>query len=241
MSLLKCAKDMAAHTAGWNLTECYVGSPEPWLKDCLGANFEVCKYLLESDLPANNRHGENSYRMSLAQRCEYAWYEKLLTSLSDRDRLRLMSNSGPTQTWVTALPLSWKNWNLTSREWLIAARRPLGLDVRTKKTRCSNYRYHEIGLKGDHALICSGKMGSKMRREVLKVLLARAFKQIGFEIKLEQSGGLLDKRRPGDVAVENWVVIGNWREDTSLLVDVAIIDPTGDSHSALLRRDGAGA
>ena len=75
--------------------------------------------------------------------------------------------------------------------------------MRTKKTRCSNYQHHEIGLKGDHALICSGKMGSKMRNEALKVLLATAFKQAGFEIKLEQSGGLLDKRRPGDVEVEN--------------------------------------
>ena len=73
MSLQKCANDMAAHTDGWNLKECSVGSCEPWLKDCLGANFELDKYRLESDQPSTNRPGENSYRMSLAQRCEYAW------------------------------------------------------------------------------------------------------------------------------------------------------------------------
>ena len=58
----------------------------------------------------------------------------------------------------------------------------LGLDVPTKKTRCSNCRFHEIGLKGDHALRCSGKVGSKMRHDALKVLLARAFKQAGFVV-----------------------------------------------------------
>ena len=179
--------------------------------------------------------------MSLAQQCEYAWCIKLSESLSDSDRLRLSANSGPTQTWVTALPLSWKNWNLNSQEWLIAARRRLGLDVRTKRTRCSNCRFHEIGLKGDHALQCSGKVGTKMRHDALKVLLARAFKQAGFGIKMEQSGGLLDGRRPGDVEVEDWVVINNWRENKSLSIDVAIIDPTADHHSAKLRSDGVGA
>ena len=147
----------------------------------------------------DNRRDAKHYSMSLAQQCEYAWYKKLLSSLPDCDRLRLAANSGQTQRWVTALPLSWKNWNLTSREWLIAARRRLGLDVRTKRTRCSNCRFHEIGLKGDHALRCSGKVGSKMRHDALKILLARAFQQAGFKVKTEQSGGLLDKRRPANV------------------------------------------
>ena len=145
--------------------------------------------------------------MSLAQQCEQAWHKKVLISMSDAERLRLLSNSGPTQTWVTALPLSWKNWNLSSREWLIAARRRLGLDVRTMRSRCSNCKYHEIGLKRDHALRCSGKMGSKMRHDALKVLLARAFKLSGFDVKMEQDGGLLDRRRPGDVEVKDWVVV----------------------------------
>ena len=155
--------------------------------------------------------------------------------------MRLLANSGPTQTWVTALPISWKNWNLTSREWQIATRRRLGLDVRTRRTRCSNCRFHEIGLKGDHALRCAGKMGLKMRHDALKVLLSRAFKHPGFEVRMEQNGGLLDKRWPGDVEVEDWVLINNWGENKSLSVDVAIIDPTGESHAAILRRDGVGA
>ena len=84
-------------------------------------------------------------------------------------------------------------------------------------------------------------MGSKLRHDALKLLLARAFRQAGFGGKTEQNGGLLDKRRPGDVEVEDWVLINNWRENRSLSIDVAIIDPTGETHLAILRRDGVGA
>ena len=92
----------------------------------------------------------------------------------------------------------------------------------------------------DHALRCSGKMGLKMRHDAIKVLLARVFKQAGFSVKMEQSGGLHDKRRPADVEVDDWLVINNWTGSKSLSIDVAIIDPIGDSHSATLRRDGVG-
>lgn len=79
--------------------------------------------------------------MSLAQRCEHAWYVRLLKSLSDTDRLRLLANSGAAQTWVTPRALCWKNWNLSSKAWLIAAIRTPGLSVRTKRTRCSYCRF----------------------------------------------------------------------------------------------------
>ena len=68
-------------------------------------------------------------------------------------------------------------------------------------------------------------MGLKMRHDALKVLLARAFKQAGFDVKMEQAGGLLDRRRPGDVEVQDWVVVSSWKESTSLAIDVGIIDP----------------
>ena len=147
------------------------------MKNCIGLDFDMEAYLHGSEQSPNgeNQAGTKSYSMSLAQQCEYSWYKTLKNSLSETDRLRLVANSGPTQMWVTALPLAWKNWSLTSKEWLIAARRRLGLDVRTKRTRCSNCKFHEIGLKGDHALRCSGKMGTKMRHDALKLLLARAF------------------------------------------------------------------
>ena len=115
------------------------------------------------------------------------------------------------------------------------------MDVRTKKTRCSNCRFREIGLKGDHALRCKGKMGLRMRHDAIKILLSRAFKQAGFNVKLEQGGGLLDRRRPGDIEVDDWIVVGNWKDNASLSIDVAVIDPTGESHSDTLASDGVGA
>ena len=123
---------------------------------------------------------------------------------------------------------------MSSRKWLIGARRRLGLDFRTRRTRCSSCKFYEIGLKEDHALRCRGKMGLRMRHDAIKVVVARAFKQAGFKVKMEQGGGLLDKRRPGDVEVKEWVVVNNWRNNATLSIDVAVIDPTGDSHAGIL-------
>ena len=41
--------------------------------------------------------------------------------------------------------------------------------------------------------------------------------------------------------MEDWVSVSKWKEKASLSIDVAIIDPTGDAHSGILRRDGVGA
>ena len=99
MSLQKCAQDMATHTDGWNLRECVKEASESWLQECLGESFDVDKFLTESaqSVQRENQTEMKSYTMSLAQQCEYAWYKKLLNSLSDCDRLRLVANSGPTQ------------------------------------------------------------------------------------------------------------------------------------------------
>ena len=243
MSLRKCSADLEIHAPGWNLESCAIESSESWLRECIGPDFDIRAYLSEDAVSSATieQTPKEKYTMSLAQKCEHAWYVRLLNSMGDKDRVRLLSNSGPTQTWVTALPLAYKNWNVSSREWLIEARRRLGLDVRTRRTRCSNCRFFEIGLKGDHALSCSGKMGSKMRHDAVRIVVARAFKQAGFEVRMEQGGGLLDGRRPGDVEVRDWVVVDNWRNNTSLSIDVAIIDATGDTHLDALVCRGVGA
>ena len=58
---------------------------------------------------------------------------------------------------------------------------------------------------------------------------------------MEQGGGLHDRRRPGDVEVAEWVVVNNWKNDSTLSIDVAIIDPTADWHSGTLSCEGVGA
>ena len=130
----------------------------------------------------------HNYKTSLAQLCEWKSYQRVSEAMTDQDRIRLQANSGPTQTWVTTLPLGYKNYNLSSVEWLIGARRRLGLNLRTKRSRCPNCRYHENGRKGDHALRCPGKMGLIMRHDAIKHLLARAFKQAGFDVEMEHGG-----------------------------------------------------
>ena len=178
-SLQKCATEMTCHTKGWNLKRCAKQTSGAWLKDCIGPEFAIDAWLSEEagSTESPNSSVENAYTMSLAQKCEHSWYRRLSKSLSPDERLRLLASSSPTHSWVTDLPLSFKNWNLSSREWLIAARRRLGLDVRTKRTRCSNCRFHEIGLKSDHAMRCTGKMGVRMRHDAIKVLLASSRKQ----------------------------------------------------------------
>ena len=106
---------MATHAKGWDLKQSAVESCGSWLEECIGSNFDMDKYLsaVAHASGTDSATGAGSYSMSLAQQCEYAWYQKLLKSLSDNDRKRLLSNSGPTQTWVTALPLLCKNWNLS--------------------------------------------------------------------------------------------------------------------------------
>ena len=59
------------------------------------------------------------------------------------------------------------------------------------KTRCSKCRFHEIGLTGDYAPRCAGKVGLKMRHDALTLLVARAFQKAGFDVKMEQNGDRL--------------------------------------------------
>ena len=60
-------------------------------------------------------------------------------------------------------------------------------------------------------------MGLKMRQEALKLFVVRAFKQAGFEVRMEQDGELHHKKRPGDVEVQEGVAIRNWEENRSFL------------------------
>ena len=245
MSLEKCAEEMKAHAPKWNLIETAKKASGGWLVDCLGEEFNLTSWLTRDseDNPQKlgDKTGSCPYKMSLAQRCEWQWYQRISKDMTDNERTRLLANSGPTQSWVTSLPLGYKNYNLSSTEWLIGARRRLGLDLRTKRSRCPNCRYHEICRKGDHALRCSGKMGRIMRHDAIKNLLARAFKQSGFDVETETGGGLLDRRRPGDVEVHDWLLVRNWNLETSFCIDVAVIDATGDNHIDCLRKGGPGA
>ena len=51
---------------------------------------------------------------------------------------------------------------------------------------------------------------------------------------------MLDRRRPSGIEVEYWVVINNCKENKSFSIDVVIIDPMADHHSAKFMSDGVG-
>ena len=72
MSLQKCASEMVHHARGWNLRQCAREFSLAWLKDCIGSDFEIDKYLSDSAQSprADNVDGAKPYSMSLAQRCE---------------------------------------------------------------------------------------------------------------------------------------------------------------------------
>ena len=76
-----------------------------------------------------------------------------------------------------------------------------------------------------------------MCHDTPKFLLARVFKQTRFKVKMEQVEGLLNKRRPGDVEVENQVSLNDKRKEITISV-IAVFEPTGDCHSEVLRQDG---
>ena len=73
MSLQKCANDMATHTDGWDLRECVKEAAESWLKNCIGMEFDVDKWLSEAENEQSEQrasyHSTQSYSMSLAQQC----------------------------------------------------------------------------------------------------------------------------------------------------------------------------
>ena len=53
MSLQKFFDDIITHAKGWNLEQCMLESGQSWLKDCIGSDFDIDKYLSESDQSAS--------------------------------------------------------------------------------------------------------------------------------------------------------------------------------------------
>ena len=58
-----------------------------------------------------------------------------------------------------------------------------------------------------------------MRLNKVRVLIAKAARDLGFRTDIEHGGGLGDQRRPGVV------IVYNWGEGKHLLIDVAEVNP----------------
>ena len=66
---------MPSHSKGKDLSKCAKEAAEDWLKDCIGAHFDVGSYISDRhQVSRRDKEGEGThYSMSLAQQCEYAW------------------------------------------------------------------------------------------------------------------------------------------------------------------------
>ena len=123
---------------------------------------------------------------------------------------------------------------MSSEQWLVAARRRLRLDVVPMMTRCPICKQQFCDVKGDHSIICSRSSSRNLRHNGVRNMVAMATRQAGFKTCLEHHGGLTDGRRPGDV------IVYNWEGEKHLLIDVAVIDPTADTHKSDLIKGGVG-
>ena len=63
---------------------------------------------------------------------------------------------------------------------------------------------------------------------MVRSVLVKAIKEIGYEVKYEHGGGLNDDRKPGDI------IAYNWKRNKNILIDVAM-----ESRSPMKLRDGS--
>ena len=154
--------------------------------------------------------------------------------MSTRERMHIEAHSGKHHAWVNVLPLSFKKYNLSSPDWVAAARRRLMLNVFPCQKHCLFCKEGWCDVKGDHATMCGGGSSRVVRHSTTRKTIAKAVRDIGFRTDIEHGGGLGDQRRPGDV------IVYNWRDGRHLLIDVAIINPLCPAHRDSLISEGVG-
>ena len=81
--------------------------------------------------------GSFNYKYSLAQLCELSEQKRLSEMMSTKERLHIEAHSGQSHEWVTQTPLLFKKYNLTSPEWVAAARRRMRLNVFPCQKHCT--------------------------------------------------------------------------------------------------------
>ena len=83
--------------------------------------------------------------------------------------------------------------------------------------------------------MCGGGPSRRLRHNLIRDMIAKAAREVGFKTDIEHGSGLQDGRKPGDV------IIYNWKKSKHLLIDVAVVNPLGSSRIDLLTKDGVGS
>ena len=141
-----------------------------------------------------------------------------------KEKLHIEAHSSQNHEWVRLLPLSFMKYNLTSPDWVAAARKRLRLNVFSTQKHCTFCKGGWCDVKGDHASMCGGGTSRILRHNNIRNIIAKAARDVGFSTDLEHGGGLGDQRRPGDV------IVYNWRDGRHLLIDVVVINPLCSSN-----------
>ena len=175
---------------------------------------------------------EKSY--SVAQRCEIHEHRKVCGLMSPEERIHIEAHSGANHTWVTVIPLSFKQYNMTSAVWRTSVLKRLRQDVVRVERQCTFCKWSRGDIWGEHATMCSGGCSRNMRHNTVRDLIAKAAIDLGYRTDFEHGGGLGDHRRPGDV------IVYNWRDGKHLLIDVAVVNPLCVSHADNLVKNGVG-
>ena len=121
-SLAMSADDIIKFVPSWNVYKTAEEATGKWLSTQLGKNINV-RFTVDSVISGDS-FGEKS-NLSLAQWCEEVERVRVLSTMDSDERLFIESNCGPGSAWVRATPLTWKNWDMKPRLWVVAARRRL--------------------------------------------------------------------------------------------------------------------
>ena len=149
----------------------------------------------------NDGVGGSHYQYSLAQRCELSEQKMVSKLMSTKERTHIEAHSGQNHAWLTLLPLSFKKYNLSSPDWVAAARRRLMLNVFSCQKHCMFCKGGWCDVQGDHATMCGGGSSRILRHNTIRDIIAKVARNVGFTTNIENGGRLRDQRRPGDVIV----------------------------------------
>ena len=236
-SLAKSADHVERIVGSWNVIAIAKQETEAWLNNACEEKVDIenlVTQLRTGKDEDNNRISGFKYQYSLAQLCELDEQKNIAKLMSPKERLHIEAHSGQNHTWVTLLPLSFKKYNLTSPDWVAAARRRLMLNVFSCKKHCMFCKGGWCDVEGDHATMCGGGSSRNLRHNTIRDVIAKAARDVGFRTDIEHGGGLGDQRRPGDV------IVYNWRNGRHLLIDVAVINPLCSANIDSLISEGVG-
>ena len=180
-SLINSAEGVKRYVPGWDLNEIARKETEAWLSEKLGKKINTS--LIIDTIIRKEKFGAEG-ALSLGQWCEAAEEKGVTSSTSNEDRLFTMSNSGPGCSWVRAVPLSWKNWEMKPRLWVVAVKRRLRLQVAPREGACVACKKGKSDIHGEHQVTCGGRGGLIMRHNTLRDLLKIELENAGFTVEL---------------------------------------------------------